>query len=351
MYTIAPKDEYSTKLIAEGVTFIPLKLNNYSTNPIDDLRLFIQLWRLYRKLQLDLIFHYTIKPNIYGSIAAKLAKTERHVAITTGLGKMFRFESSLANRLSIQLYRAAAKCTDEMWFLNTEDRNKFVAKGILGIEKSRVLPSEGIDTNKYRAVRPYRESKITRFLFAGRLLYEKGIQEYVDTARIMRRANKNLRFEILGYIDEKNQNSVSLETLKAWQQEGIIKYLGSTEDVRPFVDRADCVVLPSYYQEGISRILMEAASMSTPIITTDNIGCEDVVIHNWNGYIAKKNSVDSLVENVRAFLLLNYKERCAMGDRGRELVKQKYQEDKILLIYQNFMHDHRYLRAYQPKND
>ena len=319
--------------MAEGAHYIELGLNNYSTNPFSDLKLLFQFFRLNRKYQFDHIFHYTIKPNVYGSIAAKLAGIDHHLAITTGLGRMFRFEHWFTQYISVGLYKMAAWCTDEVWFLNQNDQDVFVKMGIAPLEKCKVIPSEGIDTQKFRSIKKYKESPITRFLFAGRLLKEKGIEEYVEAAKIIKERYAKVRFEVLGYLDERNSDSIKGEQIKKWQQEGIIKYLGSTEDVRPYLDRADCVIFPSYYQEGISRILMESASMFTPTITTDNVGCSDIVVHNWNGFLCEQKSIDSLVDRIQEFLALNYKERFIMGNRSRELIKKKFSEEQIIGIY------------------
>lgn len=339
VYCIAPKDHYSTKLIAEGAHFIPLKLENYSVNPIDDLYLIGQLWRLYRRHHFDHIFHYTIKPNIYGSIIARLLRLPHHVAITTGLGRLFRFSNILVNMLSVLLYRIASRAADEVWFLNEKDKKTFVDKKIVKIEKTRILPSEGIDTLKFRPFGIKKNTPIIRFLFAGRLLRDKGIELFVHAARELRKNHKHLRFEVLGYIDERNPNSISHIKIKEWQQAGYIKYLGSTEDVRPFLERADCVVFPSYYQEGVSRILLEAASMATPIISSDQNGCIDIVKDGKNGFVCRKNDLASLNFSLRQFINLDKEERMIMGQSGRRLVKENYDISKIVEIYENSVFD------------
>jgi glycosyltransferase involved in cell wall biosynthesis len=338
VYALAPKDEYSSKLIAEGITFIPIALKNYSMNPIKDIALLFELCRLYRALRFDHIFHYTIKPNVYGSIAAYLSRVPQHVAVTTGLGKMFRFKSKLSHFLSLVLYRLAGKLTDEIWFLNEHDRDVFVKNKITLFSKTRILPSEGININKFRQRKGKLNSNNVRFLFAGRLLFEKGLNEYITAALEIKKRYKHVRIELLGFIDEHNPDAVSIDTIASWQKQGI-KYLGSTEDVRPYLDRADCLVFPSYYQEGVSRILLEAASMSTPIITTDSVGCREVVVNEWNGFLCKPKSIESLTKTIEKFLSLSIVQRQLMGDNGRDWVKRNYSEDRIIAIYHQFISD------------
>lgn len=336
VYALAPKDEYSSKLLSEGITFIPISLKNYSMNPVKDMTLFFELWRLYRSVRFDHIFHYTIKPNVYGSFAAYLARVPQHVAITTGLGKMFRFKSKLAHFLSLLLYRLAAKATDEIWFLNDQDREVFLKNNITNSSKTRILPSEGINLNKFRQRKAHQNSNIVRFLFAGRLLYEKGLNEYVAAALEIKSRYKHARFELLGFIDQQNPDAVSIKTIASWQKKGI-KYLGSTEDVRLYLDRADCLVFPSYYQEGVSRILLEAASMSMPIITTDSVGCRDIVVDGWNGLLCIPRSIESLTDAIEKFIVLTKEQRQSMGNNGRQWVKNNYAEDKIIDIYHQFI--------------
>ena len=332
VYVLAPKDEYSAKLTAEGVHFIPTNLRNYSTNPIHDALLAINLFRNYRRLKLDLIFHYTIKPNLYGTLAAVALKIPS-IAVTTGLGRTFKFQSYFTRHLVLGLYRLAGRLCEEMWFLNDDDKKSFIGKRIVDPEKAYVLPSEGINLTKYREYENNRKTPITRFLYAGRLLKEKGVYEFVEAARILKAQHRKVRFELLGFIDENNSGSVRREEVLQWHNSGHIKYLGSTEDVRPFIARADCVVFPSFYREGISRTLLEAAAMCKPIITTRNVGCVQVVKDGYNGMLCTPKSVEDLVLAINKFLTFTKAERTAMGKNGRKLVKENFGEQRILSIY------------------
>jgi len=328
--TIAPRDEYSDKLTAAGASFIPLEISNYSTHPFYDLRTFYQLFRIYKSGKFDTIIHYTIKPNIYGGIAARLNKTA-YYQIVTGLGRTFGF-SKITQVIVNSLYKFSIKNAKEIWFLNDENRNKFVNEGLVQFEKTFVLPSEGINTNKFLRTTELKQNKITRFLFAGRLLKDKGILDYLEAAKVIVKKYPRVKFEIIGFTNIKNKNSITLHHLESWQQKGWINYLGSHEDIRPFINRSDCVVFPSYYEEGISRILLEASSMSTPIITTDQIGCRDVVRHDENGLLFPKKSVPDLIDAIEYFLDMPIEKRLEMGTKGRSFVKEFF-DIRIVVNY------------------
>ncbi len=333
VHVIAPRDTYVEKLIAEGVHYINLPLSKYSLNPLKDLFALVSLIRTYRTEQYDFVFHYTIKPNIYGSIAARIAGIKSKLAVVTGLGRMIGSGKTVTTLLTEKLYRFAMRYSDQVWFLNVENREYFIRKGITPASKTQLLPSEGINTEKYSPKREWPKTKAIRFLFAGRLLKEKGIVEYYRAAQELSKKYKHVRFEILGFVDEQNTDSITLTELKKWQVSGAIRYLGASEDVRPFIDRCDCVVFPSYYQEGISRILLEAASMAKPIVTTDHIGCRDVVLPALSGYLSIPKDINSLKENIEKIITLSSERRLQMGHVGREYVKKLYDIELVKKIY------------------
>jgi len=328
---IAPRDDYADKLTAEGVTYVPLTMKAHGTSGLADMKTWRQLYRIYKSHRPDLAIHYTIKMNIYGSLACHWLGIGS-VSVVTGLGRTFQL-SSLTQTLVNRLYRAATKSNQEVWVLNSEDRDRLVYEGICSHEKIFVLPSEGVNTRKFIGSNPKKEGRIFRFLFAGRLLRDKGIIDYVSAARKLQRNYPDVRCEVVGFVNPEDSMSVSLDDISTWQDEGTINYLGSHEDIRPFIERADCIVYPSFYQEGISRILLEAASMSRPIITTDQVGCRDVVIDKYNGFLIPTKSVDNLVRAMKRMLVLSPSDRTVMGRLGRKVAVDKYDEDKIIQIY------------------
>ena len=331
VHLIAPRDNFTAKLIAENFNFHELALNNYGTNPIREFSTMRQFSEIYKKIKPDLVFHYTIKPNIYGSIAAHYNKIPS-IAITTGLGQLFNFKNPMVRMMTLRLYRYASKVSKEVWFLNDNDRDVFVYKNIVNPKKTRILKGEGIDTNWFK---PTEEKDFTRlrFLFAGRLIWDKGVNEFIEAANAIRSKYENIDFELVGFIDQTNPNAVPYEKILDWQKRGTIKYHGETTDIRPYLQAASCVVFPSYYREGVSRILMEAASMETPIITTDHVGCKNLVDHGRNGFLMKTKSTTDLVAKLENFIGLSDEDKMVMGKLGRQKMEREYKEERIIEVY------------------
>ena len=330
---IAPRDRFTSKLIAEGIQCYDLKMNNYGTNPFGDLKLMIQLIKLYKKIKPQLIFHYTIKPNIYGSIAAGVCAIPS-IAVTTGLGHLFKFSNIFVRWITRFAYRIAAWLSDEVWFLNANDRDIFVYKHIVRLSKTRVLKGEGINLDWF-SLNDEKDYAKHKFLFAGRLIWDKGVREYIKAAAVIKETYPNAEFEIVGFVDENNPNSVPFNYILEWQNKGVIKYLGETSDIRQYLKETTCFVFPSYYREGISRVLMEAAAMETVIITTDNVGCRDLVDDKKNGFLIPPNNIDSLVQAVHRFLELKIEDRLIMAKRGRMKMDHEFNEKNVIQEYMN----------------
>ena len=336
VYVLAPKDHYSTRLVAEGYHFIHLPIGIYSQNPISELVIILQLIRLYRKYRFSLIFHYTAKPNIYGTLAAACCRIPS-IAITTGLGLLRDPGKRLARFSLLTLYRIAARFTRELWFLNQDDLQLFLDWKVVSRKKTLVIPSEGVNIDWFR---PAESStlpatrKTTRFLYAGRIVWSKGIREFYEAARYFKDRGTNVSFEMVGFIVPEHPDGVSYELVEQWNQQDIIRYHGETEDIRPFLVETDCVVLPSYFGEGVPRILLEAASMARPIITTDHVGCREVVQHGMNGLLCLPRNSKSLIDAIELFLSMPLQERDKMGMEGRKKTLLEFDE---AIIVQNYL--------------
>jgi len=331
IFVIAPRDKHSEKLIAEGFTFIEAPIKAYSNNPIHDLQYLLFLKRTYQKLQFDHIFHYTIKSNIYGSIAAKWTGI-KSTAVVTGLGRVLNMPKGFSKSLLKQLYSWGAGCADDIWFLNEKDRRYFINNHIAPNVYKSILPSEGVNLNKY-AISKEKDFSSISFLFAGRLIGEKGVHLFIKAAKQLKEYHPYINFNIVGFINPSDSDSISQQELLSAQSQGLITYHGDTEDIRPYIEEASCVVLPSTYGEGISRTLLEAAAMSTPIITTDNRGCSEVLVDGYNGFLAKKGDLESLVDQLRAFISLDENAKKRMGENGRDLVSERFSILKVLDQY------------------
>lgn len=331
IYVIAPRDKHSEKLVAEGFHFIHAPLKAYSHNPSDDVRYFRFLLKTYRQYRFDHIFHYTIKANTYGSICAR-ALDLRSAAVVTGLGRFLSQKDGLTKWVTERLYRLGCKCADTVWFLNEKDKHLFIQNRYVQKSKTFLLGSEGVDLNRFTR-KTNKKSQTSRFLFAGRLIIEKGILHFLEAAARVKRYFPKSEFEIVGFLDPADAQCINPAVIQKYQKNRTITFHGDTEDIRPFLERADCVVFPSYYGEGVSRILLEAAAMSIPIITSDNRGCTEVVIDGYNGFLCKKKSIESLVDQILAFISLDQGARRVMGENGRSLVEEKYDVERICSIY------------------
>jgi glycosyltransferase involved in cell wall biosynthesis len=333
-------DGFEPYIEALGVPFVPLPVSKVAINPIEDLQLFWTLCRWYGRERPDIVHHFTIKPVIYGSMAARLMRVPRIINTITGLGFMFsNDELSWLRRVVEWQYRLALKCAHFTFFQNSEDLSFFLERHIINpSNKIGLLPGSGVDCTFFipsSTPSSSAENSIT-FLMVARLLRDKGVYEFVDAARIVKSAFQGCSFQLLGRRDERNPAVVSQTDLDRWKNEGIVNWLGEVVDVRPVINQADVVVLPSYYREGIPRSLLEASAMAKPIITTNNVGCRQVVDDGVNGLLVPVRDSKSLAEAMLR-LIKNPEMRVNMGTAGREKMLREFDESLVIeKIWQSY---------------
>lgn len=327
---IAPRDKHSDEFKELGCHYIELAMDNKGSNIFKDLRMVYKLQKAYKKLDPDLIFHYTIKPNIYGTFAAFLAK-KRSIAVITGLGYTFIHDTVTA-KIAKYLYKVSLKHSEKVWFINVEDKNKFLLAELVAEEKMELLPSEGINVDTFTPITVKREDNIFRFILIARLLWDKGVGEYVKAAKVLAKKYDNVECQLLGFIDAQNPKAISKEQVDDWVQKGYVNYLGPTDDVRHFIAKADCIVLPSY-REGVSMILMESAAMQKPLIATNVPGCRDLINSSVSGYTCQMQDYQDLVAKMEKMLHLSEKQRQKMGKEGRKLMVEEYNENLVIEKY------------------
>lgn len=334
MLVAAADDEYTALLRQNGCSFVAIDFNNRTENPVSDYALYIQLNKIYRQHRPDIIFHYVIKPNIYGSLAAAACNIPS-IAVVTGLGYAFSRQNWLYFLIKL-FYRNALKKSREVWFLNNGDAKFFIERHIVKVENTRVLHGEGINTDYFFPVAPApeKESKVFRFLMSTRLLKSKGIAIYADAGRLLKKKNYYINLELIGFYEKHHPDSIHQEDMQRWQDEGLIHYSGFAADVRPFLAKADCFVFPSFYNEGVPRCLMEAASMELPVITSRNRGCNEVVTDNVTGYLCNMNNPFDLADKMEKMIDLTEAERLQMGRDGRLLVSRNFSIQRIIGIYE-----------------
>ena len=326
---IAPPDPAAeNRMRALGVERIPVAIQRAGLNPIADLKLFLEYRRLLKRLRPAAYLGFTIKPNVYGSLAAGSLGIPA-LPNVSGLGTAFIRGGSL-EALVIGLYRIAFRRAPVVFFQNDEDRQLFVDRRIVRQEQARVLPGSGVDLERFAPAPPPDGPPI--FLLIGRLLRDKGVMEFVEAARMLRSRIAGARFQLLGPVDEGNRTSVSRTDLDSWTAEGVIEYLGTTDDVRPFVAAASAVVLPSY-REGLPRSLLEAAAMARPLIATDAPGCREIAEDGANGYLCVVRDATSLARAMSRFARLAPEERLAMGNVSRAKVQDRFSEKLVVDAY------------------
>ena len=307
---------------------IPIRIDRSGLNPWADFRLFWAYRRLFRRHRPAAYLGFTIKPNIYGSLAAASLGIAA-LPNVSGLGTAFIRQGAL-QQVVTRLYRLAFQRAPVVFFQNEEDKGLFVDRRIIGPAQARVLPGSGVDLERFSPAPP--PAGPPTFLFIARLLRDKGVAEFVEAARKLRPDLPHVRFQLLGPIDPGNLTAVGRRELENWMEEGVIDYLGVTDDVRPFIAAATAVVLPSY-REGMPRVLLEAGAMARPVIASDVPGCRQIVEDGVNGYLCEVANAVSLADAMRRMAELPAEGRQAMGEAARSRVQQEFSETRVVDAY------------------
>jgi len=328
--TIAPKDQFTYKLMDMGCRHIPVKMDSRGASPLKDFLLILELYWIYKKVRPDVILHYTIKPNIYGTIAASLLGIPV-INNVCGLGTMF-LKDNLVSRIAIMLYKIAFRFPKKIFFQNEDDKNLFIKRKIVTEQVCDLLPGSGINIDDFSPGKLNIKNQRFTFLLISRLIYDKGILEYIDAIESLKKEGVDAHFQLLGPIDEKHKRGIPSSVIQEWIEKNQIEYLGTTEDVKSYIEKADCIVLPSY-REGTPKTLLEAASMAKPIVATDVPGCNNVVKNGKNGYLCKLKDAEDLALKMKMMLLLETESRLEMGKYSRRYVTQKFAENIVIDKY------------------
>ncbi len=326
----APADEHRSKVAELGAEFIEVAMNSAGSSVIEHLLLFARYLKVMREFRPFAYLGFTAKPNIYGSVAARLVGA-RVINNISGLGTVF-IKQGLLTVVVKQLYRFSLRGSSTIFFQNRDDLELFVASGLAPRARSELLPGSGIDLERFAPSGEARNGGPFRFMLPARLLWDKGVAEYVEAARIVRRSHPDVRFQLLGPAGANNRTAVPPAMLERWRAEQAVEYLGHTDDVRPAIEQADCIVLPSY-REGLPRALLEGSAMGKPLIATDVPGCRDVVVESETGYLCAERSADSLAQAMLKMLRTSPSERLAMGQRGRRRVEREFCQSRVIAKY------------------
>lgn len=298
--------------------------NRRGMNPFADMKLMMAYWKMIKRLKPMVVLSYTIKPNVYGGMACRLTNTPQIVNVT-GLGDSME-NGGWLQKLTVLLYKVGINKAKQVFFQNKSNRDLCIRLGIAD-ERSQLLPGSGVNL-QYHTPQPYPiDDGHVRFLFIGRLLKDKGIEEYFEAARMVKAKYSNTEFHILGKIE--GQFHDELEDL---MKDGIVNYLGTTIDVRPYIGAVECTVMPSYH-EGMSNVNLESAANCRPVITTNIPGCRETVDDERTGYYVKARDAKSLADAMERFVRLPYSQKMLMGEEARKKVEREFNRDIIINAY------------------
>lgn len=326
---VAPADAYSARL-AECGTFEPIVLSRKGKNPASEL---LAVWRyagIFRKHRPAAVMTWTPKPNIYSGLAGRLTGNTV-IPNVAGLGTLFVQRGWLSGFVGA-MYRAAFSKLKTVFFQNSDDRDDFVSAGWASAAAARLLPGSGVDLERFPAT-PLPDNDTFVFLYAGRLLAEKGLPELVAAGQRLRDDGSRFAIRVYGHFDPGNPAAITETTMRRWHEQGDVDFRGATDSIETAIREANCVVLPSYYREGVPRILLEAAASGRPVITTDAVGCRDAVIDGVTGLTCKPQDIDSLEAAMHSMLDMPTNERAAMGEAGRRLAEERFDERFVIAAY------------------
>jgi glycosyltransferase involved in cell wall biosynthesis len=332
---IAPSDAFTAKLQALGCQCVHVPMDNRGMNPIKDAILFIRLWWAYKQLRPDFILHYTVKPNVYGTLAARLWGI-KSVSNVSGLGTAFIRKGFLLAIVKM-LYKVAFQFPQKVFFQNEDDRSLFLNLNLCPKSRTDVLPGSGIDLLQYQPV-PYPIQKPFVFLLIARLLEDKGIKEYAAASRMLKQKGYTFDAQLIGFHDTDSKYNIQQSDLDAWQADGTVHFLGEKNPVVPYIAQAHCLVLPSY-REGTPRSLLEAMALARPIVTSRVTGCKEVLEEGFNGYFCEVRNAQSLALSMEKMLLHSEAELAQLGKNGRLLAERKFDEQQVIAKYCDEMFD------------
>jgi glycosyltransferase involved in cell wall biosynthesis len=333
---IAANDSYCDRLISLGCEFEPIGIKSRGKNLIYECKTLLNTFFLLRKISPDILLSFTIKPNIYGSILAPLLGY-KVINNITGLGSIFSSDNFLTNFIQA-LYKLAFIKSSTVFFQNSEDMELFLKHGLVKKSQCERLPGSGVNLKRFSYSQPGKlDGRKFRFILIARMLWDKGIADFVSAARIINAKFPNTEFCLLGFLDSENPASISESQMNLLTADGVTTYRGGSEDVLSELVQADCVVLPTYYKEGVPKSLLEAGAVGRPIITTSMPGCRDAVDNGINGYLCQARDPIDLARNMEKMLLLSDEERLAMGFNSRKKMELMFDERIVIDKYMKFI--------------
>ena len=325
-----PDDGYSKMIHSYNCKFVNTPIDSSGLNPFRDLITIFYYIYILRRYKIDLVLSFTIKPNIYSSIAAKILNTPSIVNIT-GIGSAF-INKNWLERLSTSLYRFALSKTKLVFFQNQDDMELFISKNIAKQERSKIIPGSGVNIDFFEKFKTkHKEKNFFCFIMISRLIVDKGLKEFLEASRLVKEKHPEIKFQILGKKDS-NISSIDEHNLNQYIEENVVEILDFTDDVRGSIHSADCVVLPSY-REGLPKSLLEAMAMSKPILASDVPGCRNLVVDGENGFLFEVKNANALAQAMLKIFNLDHTKILEMGKFGKKFVTENFNEKDVISIY------------------
>lgn len=324
VFIALPMGNYINPLLDMGCDFIEVNIERRGKNPVSDFKLLCSYHKMMKLCRPDAVLTYTIKPNIYGGIICRINHL-KYIANITGLGTAVETPGFI-QKLLILLYRTALRQAACVFFQNQDNLDFMIRKGVVK-ERFQLLPGSGVNLAEYQLLE-YPKKEIIEFVFVARIMKEKGIDQYLETAAAIKIKYPSTRFHICGFCEEEYE-----EILRNYEGSGHIVYHGLVNDMTQIYKTIHCIIHPTYYPEGMSNVLLEASASGRPVITTDRAGCREIVDDGVNGYLVKERSSEDIIKAVEAFLKLTYEEKKDMGLAGRKKVERMFDRSIVIRKY------------------
>ena len=320
----SPYGERIDDLVKLGCEYREITLSRHGTNPVQELKLISDYKKLLKDVKPDMVFTYTVKPNIYGGMACQSLGIP-YVVNVTGLGTAVE-NPGVMQKITVMLYRMALRKVQRVFFQNEENR-QFFADRKLALDKHDMLPGSGVNLQRFSPLE-YPGDETTEFVFISRIMKEKGADQYLEAAEYIRAKYPNTRFHICGFCEQDYE-----QRLQKLQDTGVVIYHGMVRDVRKVIAKTHCTIHPTYYPEGLSNVLLESAACARPLITTDRSGCREVIDNGVNGFVVEQKNAQDLIEKIEQFLSLPWEQRKAMGLAGRAKVEKDFDRQIVVEKY------------------
>lgn len=326
-----PDGEFVPKMVEMGCIFHETKLERRGMNPFQELKLMKRYKQIIKDVQPDVALTYTIKPNIYGGSALAKAKVP-YITNITGLGTAVEGDG-LLQKLTIRMYRHAMRGVSALFFQNDTNRKYFEDKEI-AVDKHKRIPGSGVNLNRFKYLEyPVADAPVS-MLFISRVLKEKGIDQFIGMAEVIKREYPNTEFHILGFCEDNDDEPDSYRNkIRKLEEAGVLKFEGMQKDITPFVRESFCTIHPSFYPEGMSNVCLESAASGRPVITTDRPGCKDTVDDGVTGLLVKEQDTEDLIRAVRQFLEMPYEQKKQMGMAARAKMEREFDRKIVVDAY------------------